>query len=125
MIISQAGSGRKEGIGGGVPAPMPAGTGKGVNILDEKRNAAPGGQPDTAQEYVIELSESEIAAIEAEAAEATETRAGADNHFFMFPDDETKTLIISPTEEKYNAIRLNKLSAGVLIELISLQIQKW
>ena len=93
-----------------------------MNILDDKKSAAPGGRPDTTQEYVIELSKSEIAAIE---AEATETRAGADNHFFMFPDDETKTLIISPTEEKYNAIRLNKLSAGVLIELISLQIQKW
>lgn len=53
-------------MSGGVPAPPPAGTGKGVNILDEKRNAAPGGQPDTAQEYVIELSESEIAAIEAD-----------------------------------------------------------
>ena len=96
-----------------------------MNILDDKKSAAPGGRPDTTQEYVIELSESEIAAIEAEAAEATETSAGADNHFFMFPDDETKTLIISPTEEKYNAIRLNKLSAGVLIELISRQIQKW
>lgn len=37
--------------------------------MDDKKSAAPGSQTDTTQEYVIELSESEIAAIEAEAAE--------------------------------------------------------
>lgn len=46
--------------------------------MDDKKSAAPGSQPDTTQEYVIELSESEIAAIEAEAAES---HTGADNHF--------------------------------------------
>lgn len=40
-------------MSGGVPAPPPAGTGKGVNILDEKRNAAPGGQPDTARKVHV------------------------------------------------------------------------
>lgn len=40
-----------------------------MNGLDEKRNAAPGSQPDTAEGNTIELSESEIACIEAEAAE--------------------------------------------------------
>lgn len=34
--------------------------------------------------------------------------AFADNRFFVIPDDETKTLTISPTEDKYTAIRLDK-----------------
>ena len=57
MIISQAGSGRKEGIGGGVPAPMPAGTGKGANKKARKKppSRAAGGDRTEREQTTVRL----------------------------------------------------------------------
>lgn len=49
----------------------------------------------------------------------------ADKNFFVIPDDEAKTLTISPTEDKYTAIRLDKAKARVLADIILHQIQRW
>lgn len=93
--------------------------------MDDKKSAVPGSQPDTTQEYVIELSESEIAAIEAEAAENMKNWVEPDKHFFIIPDDDTQTLIVCPTERKYQAIKLNKTTAELMITLIRRCIQNW
>lgn len=49
----------------------------------------------------------------------------ADKNFFVIPDDESKTLTISPTEDKYTAIILDKTKAKVLADIILHQIQRW
>lgn len=49
----------------------------------------------------------------------------ADTNFFVIPDEETQTLVVSPTEKKYSAIRLNKEKAQLLANIILHEIQKW
>ena len=48
-----------------------------------------------------------------------------DTKFFVIPDDESKTLVVCPTEPQFNAIRLNKSTAQLLVDIILHQIQKW
>lgn len=48
-----------------------------------------------------------------------------DTKFFVIPDDESKTLILCPTEKRFDSIKLNKTTAQLLVDIILHQIQKW
>ena len=48
-----------------------------------------------------------------------------DTNFFVIPNDETKTIVICPTEERYSGIKLDKVRAVLLADIILRQIQKW
>jgi len=49
----------------------------------------------------------------------------ADSNFFVIADDEAHTLTVTPTEDKFAAIKLDKAKAKALADIILHQIQKW
>lgn len=49
----------------------------------------------------------------------------ADNKFFVIPDNDAQTLLVTTTEEQYSAIRLDRTAAQLLANIIIHQIQKW
>lgn len=90
--------------------------------MDDKKSAAPGSQPDTTQEYVIELSESEIAAIEAEAAEYEKFKKA----FVYSIDADTKKHEITITlPEGQNQLVLPESWVHSLIDQLVNQTREW
>ena len=77
------------------------------------------------RESQIHLFKTEQSAQEASERHIAPLMESADNRFFVIPDDEAKTLTISPTEDKYTAIRLDKARAKILADIIIHQIQRW
>lgn len=48
-----------------------------------------------------------------------------DTNFFVIPDDETRTIVVCPTEEQYSGIRLNREKARIMADIILRQIENW
>ena len=93
-----------------------------MNGLDEKGNVAPGNQPDTTQEYVIELSESEISEIEAEAAEYEKFKKA---FVYSIDADTEKHEITITLPEGQNQLVLPESWVHSLIDQLVNQTREW
>lgn len=93
-----------------------------MNGLEEKRNAAPGSQPDTAQENTIELSENEIACIEAEAAECEQLQKA---FVYSIEADAEKREIAITLPAGQNRLVLPENWAYAFIKQFMNQIREW